>query len=167
MKKVLFLALPVILVAGACSDEAGPRNNTTPGGDAGADADPISTGGAELKVAVPETGRIFVKLGPDPAVVTPADPQTVRIQVRPRRQVHDRCLRSRPQQRMLAVPRRRPRSWPGRRDRALLLGRQGLLARPREPSQHFHSADFRLLALLQRSNCILPDLTHQRQPDTR
>src|SRR5688572_3311840 len=78
MKRLSFLALPLMvgLACGACSDEAGPRNNTTPAGDAGADADPISTGGIELKVAVPETGRVFMKLGPEPAVVTPADPKT-------------------------------------------------------------------------------------------
>jgi hypothetical protein len=77
MKSLSFLALPVALVfAASCSDEAGPRNNATPAGDAGADADPISTGGTELKVAVPETGRVFVKLGTEPAIVTPADPKT-------------------------------------------------------------------------------------------
>ena len=77
MKKLFFLALPIFLVASSsCSDEAGPKANQTPGGDAGADADPITTGGTELSVAVPETGRVFVKLGPEPAVVTPADPKT-------------------------------------------------------------------------------------------
>jgi hypothetical protein len=75
MKRLVFLALPLVLAA-SCSDEAGPRNNTTPAGDAGADADPISTGGIELKVAVPETGRVYVKLGPEPGIVTPADPKT-------------------------------------------------------------------------------------------
>lgn len=78
MKMRLALALPVfgVLLAVGCDDTAGPRNNTTPSLDAGADADPISTGGAELKVAVPESGRVFVKLGGEPAVVTPADPST-------------------------------------------------------------------------------------------
>jgi hypothetical protein len=77
MKKLFFLALPIFVAASSsCSDEAGPRNNTTPSGDAGADADPITAGGTELQVAVPETGRVFVKLGPEPAIVTPADPKT-------------------------------------------------------------------------------------------
>lgn len=74
-KRLLFLALP-LLVASSCSDEAGSKKTAAPGSDAGADADPIATGGTELKVAVPESGRVFVKLGPEPAVVTPADPQT-------------------------------------------------------------------------------------------
>jgi hypothetical protein len=77
MKKLFFLALPIVLVASSsCSDEAGPRNTTSGVGDAGADADPITTAGTELKVAVPETGRVFVKLGAEPAIVTPADPMT-------------------------------------------------------------------------------------------
>jgi hypothetical protein len=75
MKRLFFLALPLIAIA-SCSDEAGPRNNPTATGDAGADADPIASGGTELKVVVPGAGRAFVKLGPEAAVVTPADPKT-------------------------------------------------------------------------------------------
>jgi len=72
--KIALLALPLLLVFGACSDDAAKKNDATAGGDAGADADSFSTG-TELRVTVPDTGRVFVKLS-TPAVVTPADPKT-------------------------------------------------------------------------------------------
>jgi hypothetical protein len=75
MKKVICLCLPVFLaLAASCSDSAGSKSTTER--DAGGDVDPIAAGGTALKVTVPETGRVFVRLGPDPAVVTPADPKT-------------------------------------------------------------------------------------------
>ena len=51
----------------ACSDEAGKKSTATPVNDAGPDADPIDSG-TLLKVTVPDTGRVYVKLA-DPAVV--------------------------------------------------------------------------------------------------
>lgn len=66
--------------AAACSDSAGTKStpSTTPEGDAGGgDGGPTGiTGGESVKVAVPATGRVYVKLASPPAIVTPADPKT-------------------------------------------------------------------------------------------
>jgi hypothetical protein len=65
------------LASNACSNTADGKStntNPTPGGDAGPDADTFNVGD-ELRVTVPESGRVFVKLGP-PAVANVADPQT-------------------------------------------------------------------------------------------
>jgi hypothetical protein len=60
--------------ASGCSDEAGAKATTASAADGGVDggADTFSSS-AELKVAVPETGRVYVKLASPPAIVTPAD----------------------------------------------------------------------------------------------
>jgi hypothetical protein len=63
--------LQAIFVFVACSDSAATKTTDTT--DAGADADVFNTG-VELRVPVPASGRVYVKL--DPArVVTPADPK--------------------------------------------------------------------------------------------
>ena len=61
----------------ACSDSAGTKSNPTADVDGGgADGGSPFTGGEELEVTVPSTGRVFVKLAKSPAVVTPADPKS-------------------------------------------------------------------------------------------
>jgi len=64
----------------ACSDEAGPGAKSTPTPDGGPAATPDAgeafNAGEELKIPVPATGRVYVKLTSPPAVVTPADPAT-------------------------------------------------------------------------------------------
>lgn len=74
MSRWLVLLVSSALVA--CSDSAGtlPSSTTTPGNGGGAGAS--FDGGSELRVPVPASGRVHVKLG-TPAVVTPAgDPRT-------------------------------------------------------------------------------------------
>jgi hypothetical protein len=65
-------------LAPACSDSAATK--ATPGTsadtDAGADGGDTFTSSEQLTVAVPATGRVFVKLASPPAVVTPVDPKT-------------------------------------------------------------------------------------------
>lgn len=66
-----------LALAVACSEEAGPRPGAQPGADGGeADAAVEFDTGESVKVAVPATGRVHVKLASPPAVVTPADPRT-------------------------------------------------------------------------------------------
>lgn len=61
----------------ACSDEAGAKATTTPAADGGAEGGSDSFASSEeLKVTVPATGRVHVKLTSPPTVVTPADPKT-------------------------------------------------------------------------------------------
>lgn len=68
-------ALSLALVA-SCSEDAsgksGPATSTTDGGDGGGET---FTTGEELRVTVPASGRVHVKLASPPAVVTPADPK--------------------------------------------------------------------------------------------
>jgi hypothetical protein len=77
--RAFVLAVLTASVLSACSDEAGSKADADAGAgasaDGGADAAAFDTG-AELRVPVPESGRVFVKLAP-PAVVTPGgDPKT-------------------------------------------------------------------------------------------
>lgn len=72
-------AVAVVSSAYACSDSAGTKTTPTndggtPTGDGGEEGGGIS-GGIELQVPVPATGRVYVKLA-TPSVVTPADPAT-------------------------------------------------------------------------------------------
>lgn len=67
------------LLSQACSNTAGDKpgnTTTTPAGDAGQDAETFNVG-EELRVTVPQAGRVYVKLGP-PQVVAPADPKATR-----------------------------------------------------------------------------------------
>jgi hypothetical protein len=77
----LLSTLAVLAVAASCSEDVGgasPKPGTTP--DAAADGSPSSeepfNAGEELKVPVPASGRVFVKLSNPLSVVTPADPKT-------------------------------------------------------------------------------------------
>lgn len=77
---VPFVSLAGILAAAflapACSDEAGAKA-TSSAADAGtADGGETFTTGEELRVPVPATGRVFVKLASPASIVTPADPKT-------------------------------------------------------------------------------------------
>ena len=83
MRALVITALAVSLVFVACSDEAGPGSKAAvegPGADAsdgGADAS-VFDSGTELRVPVPDSGRVYVKLAP-PSIVTPAgDPKASR-----------------------------------------------------------------------------------------
>lgn len=58
----------------ACSDSAGSKSDAG-AGDAGADGTSAFDTGTELDVAVPASGRVYVRLTGTPAVVTPADPK--------------------------------------------------------------------------------------------
>ncbi len=76
MKAACFGALGLFVILASCSEEvgAGAKNQ---GGTVNADAgDPGEAfdAGEELRVSVPESGRVYVKLASPPAVVTPADP---------------------------------------------------------------------------------------------
>lgn len=64
--------------AGACSEEVGAKSTSSGGaGDAGAgDGGDAFTLGDEVRVAVPGSGRAYVKLASPAGVVTPADPKT-------------------------------------------------------------------------------------------
>lgn len=66
------VAVPIV----ACSDSAGDKASSSGGADAGGDGEVSFDTGEELKVAVPATGRVYVKLKSPPAIVTPADPKT-------------------------------------------------------------------------------------------
>jgi hypothetical protein len=70
----------VVALAAACSEEVGPGakdgTNQAPGGDAGDDPSEAFNAGEELRIPVPETGRVYAKLASPPAVVTPAEPKT-------------------------------------------------------------------------------------------
>lgn len=71
----LLFGIALVASAYACSDSAGNKTTPTPeagAGEAGAEGGGI-TGGIELQVPVPASGRVFVKLA-TPAVVTPTDP---------------------------------------------------------------------------------------------
>jgi hypothetical protein len=60
---------------GACSESVGqPNAGGSSSGDAGPDADPLSTG-TEIQVPTSEGARVYVKLSSPPAIVTPADPK--------------------------------------------------------------------------------------------
>lgn len=65
-------------IATACSDSAGGnKTNPTPTTDGGTDGGETGfTGGTELQVPVPATGRVYVKLESPPRVVVPPDPKT-------------------------------------------------------------------------------------------
>jgi hypothetical protein len=71
------------LALAACSDSAGPGatggNGASPGnagGDGGMGASGPFASGAPLDVPVPDTGRVYVKLGTTPSLVTPSgDPK--------------------------------------------------------------------------------------------
>ncbi len=73
-------SLAVVALAAACSEEVGPGGKSnvsvTPSSDAGEDPGAAFDTGEEVKVAVPATGRAYVKLASPPAVVTPADAKT-------------------------------------------------------------------------------------------
>jgi hypothetical protein len=70
----------LIAAFAACSDEAGPGAKSNTNNDGGPATDPDAGDafnvGEELKIPVPETGRVYVKLESPPAVVTPGDPKT-------------------------------------------------------------------------------------------
>ena len=72
--------LALLGLAAACSEEVGSGGkkgpSTTPSGEAEDQPGEEFNAGEEVKVAVPETGRVFVKLTSPPSVVTPADPKT-------------------------------------------------------------------------------------------
>jgi|GEM_PF-1097557 len=72
-----FALFAAAFALGACSDSAAAKPDggaPTSDGGAGDDGGDSFTAGAELRVPVPATGRVYVKLG-TPAVVTPADPK--------------------------------------------------------------------------------------------
>jgi len=75
---VVSLASLVFVAGWGCSEDVG----TKPGGggvDGGGAAESGGfDSGAELRVPVPAAGRVHVKLGGVPSIVTPADPQTDR-----------------------------------------------------------------------------------------
>lgn len=59
-----------------CSDEAGTKATPTPAADGGVEGGTDDFASSEeLKVAVPASGRTYVKLTSPPAIVTPADPK--------------------------------------------------------------------------------------------
>jgi hypothetical protein len=68
-----------VLALAACSDTAGSKADATRA-DAGAagDGGAAFASGDEARIAVPATGRAYLKLGAPPGPVTPADPQTDR-----------------------------------------------------------------------------------------
>lgn len=68
------LGAALTTAAFAC-DESVKTDPKAAGTDAGPDADPLSIG-TELKVTVPATGRVYVKLAAPPAIATPADPKS-------------------------------------------------------------------------------------------
>lgn len=74
----LSIAGAALLVA--CTEEVGSgpkdRASTTPTSDAGSEPDEAFNAGEELRIAVPASGRAYVKLSSPPAVVTPASPKT-------------------------------------------------------------------------------------------
>ena len=73
---LLGVAIAPALAVSACDESVGTKETPAGGAaDAGPDADPLALG-AELRVKVPETGRVYVKLGATSQVVTPADPKT-------------------------------------------------------------------------------------------
>jgi hypothetical protein len=69
-------ALLMALAAPACSDSAASKATPAAAVDGGADAGDTFAVGDELRVTVPETGRVYVKLAAPPAAVTPAAPKT-------------------------------------------------------------------------------------------
>jgi hypothetical protein len=80
-KAFVLLSLGCVLgLVAACSEEVGPgaksNTNVTPGTDAGDEPGEAFNAGEELRVAVPATGRVQVKLASPPSVVAPADPKT-------------------------------------------------------------------------------------------
>lgn len=80
MKKVssglaAVVALATLSALFACSEDVKDKAAST--GDGGADGGDAFASGVELRVNVPASGRVYVKLGGSPAVVTPAaDPKT-------------------------------------------------------------------------------------------
>lgn len=71
------IAAGATLGVAACSEDVGAKSTSTSGSDAGADGGGEAfTVGDELRVAVPESGRAYVKLASPAAVVTPGDPKT-------------------------------------------------------------------------------------------
>ena len=76
IRGVLATALGALCALAACSDSAGSKATPTTGAEGGAEGGDTFSTGAELKVVVPESGRVYVKLASPPAVVTPADPKT-------------------------------------------------------------------------------------------
>ncbi|WP_394843036.1 HmuY family protein [Pendulispora brunnea] len=77
--RFLWLAPWLALACASCSDSAGTKDNTGdagPGGtpDAGHDWSVFSSG-TELRVAVPESGRAYVRLDPPAVVQVPGDPK--------------------------------------------------------------------------------------------
>src|SRR5690242_13093290 len=77
MNRIVFsLAALTVLAFFACSDDAAKKSNDG-AADAGDDGAGVSfDSGEEVKVAVPASGRVYVRLASPPAVVTPADPKT-------------------------------------------------------------------------------------------
>ncbi|MBX3227516.1 MAG: HmuY family protein [Labilithrix sp.] len=69
----------LVLAPAACSEEVGNKNQATPGGDGGVPEDgggvEFSTG-EELRVPVPEGGRVHVSLASPASIQTPAAPAT-------------------------------------------------------------------------------------------
>lgn len=64
------------MLAVACSDSASKKDDAKPAAsDAGADAAAFTTG-EEVKLTVPESGRVYLKLGSPAGQVSPADPKT-------------------------------------------------------------------------------------------
>ena len=66
----------VTLLLAACSDSAGSTSNAqaAPAGDAGVDESAFDSG-TELRVPIPESGRVFVKLNPPAVVAIASDPK--------------------------------------------------------------------------------------------
>lgn len=69
MKRLVSVLLATSSVLAACSDSAGSKATNDAALDGGTDA-PFASG-SELRITVPETGRVYVKLA-TPSVVTPA-----------------------------------------------------------------------------------------------
>ncbi len=80
MKRTGFLTAVVGALSGAlwalsaCSDSAAKKDTSSPV-DGGADGDTFSAG-EELRIVVPESGRVHVKLASPASVVAPADPKS-------------------------------------------------------------------------------------------
>jgi hypothetical protein len=75
--KAYFGALGLLAILASCSEEvgSGAQNQNGPA-DAGGTPEGAFNAGEELRIPVPESGRVYVKLSSPPAVVAPADPAT-------------------------------------------------------------------------------------------
>lgn len=78
MNRTTLLVMPILTLAAAaaCSDSAAPKKDAPGAGvDGGVDAATFDSG-EEVRLAVPESGRVYLKLASPAGQVTPADPKT-------------------------------------------------------------------------------------------